>query len=99
MKKFISKILMMIAIAISFSAVADAQFVVKIRPTAEIRVRPVAPSPRHVWVGGEWSWGSGRYNYTEGYWAEPQNGYRRRTEGHWRNTRRGYTWVPGSWRR
>lgn len=99
MKKFISKIVMMIAIAISFSAAADAQITVRIRPSAPRYERPMAPTPRHIWVSGEWNVNKGRYAYTEGYWSEPRGRYHRRSEGHWKHTRRGYVWVPGGWRR
>ena len=99
MKKFLLKIFMLVAIAVSFSAVADAQFVVKIRPEAPvIRVRPIAPSPRHLWVSGEYVWRSGRYEYVEGYWAEPPMRRHFWVEGHWKNTRRGWVWVAGHWR-
>lgn len=90
---------MMLAIAISLSAAAEAQFYVKVRPSHRVIVaRPVAPSPVHVWVSGEWTWGNGRYNYREGYWERPSRNYSRWVEGHWRHTRRGWTWVPGHWR-
>lgn len=90
---------MMFAIAISFSAVANAQIYVKVRPSYKVvKVRPVAPSPSHIWVGGEWTWGSGRYNYREGYWDRPSGNYSARVEGHWRHSRRGWVWVPGHWR-
>ncbi len=99
MKKFISKIIMMIAIAISFSAAADAQLVVRIRPTTPVlKVRIASPSPRHVWVGGEWNSDGGNYSYKEGYWSEPPVRGNRWVEGHWRNTRRGYSWIPGHWK-
>jgi hypothetical protein len=99
MKKYISKIVMMMAIALSFSAMADAQISVRIRPTFVARERPQRPSPRHVWVGGEWKYGNGNYQYNDGYWSEPQRGQRRYSEGHWRHGRRGWTWVPGRWDR
>lgn len=90
----------MIAIAISFSTAADAQFVVKIRPEIPvIAVRPMAPSPRHVWVDGEWAWRNGRYEYVNGYWVEPPIRGNRWIPGHWKNTRRGWNWIPGHWRR
>ena len=91
---------LLFAIAISFSAAVNAQFVVKIRPgEPEMRVRPVAPSAMHVWVGGEWAVRDGRYAYTEGYWAKPPSRGNHWKEGHWRKTRRGWTWVPGHWGR
>lgn len=91
---------MMIAIAISFSAAAEAQFFVKIRPVAPtIRVRPAPPSHKHVWVGGEYAWRDGQYVYTDGYWSEPKYPQARWVEGHWKNTKRGWLWVPGHWKR
>lgn len=100
MKKFISKIVVMIAVAMSFSAVADAQLTVRIRPSApQQRERPMRPSRSHVWVSGEWNNNNGNYAYTNGYWSEPRGRYHRRSEGHWKNTRRGWIWVPGGWRR
>lgn len=99
MKKYLLKCIMLIALAISFSA-ADAQFFIKIRPMAPvIRVRPLAPSPRHVWVSGEYVWRGNEYVYTDGYWAEPPFPGRRWIEGHWKNGRRGWVWVPGHWKR
>jgi WXXGXW repeat (2 copies) len=96
MKKYFSKIIMMFVIAISFSAAAEAQFVVKIRPAFPIhRVRPACPSPAHVWVGGNYRWYNGRYNYSDGYWAAPPRAGYRWVEGHWKNNRRGWYWVPG----
>ena len=99
MKKFISRIVVMIAIAISFSVSADAQLTIKIRPIAPHRVRPMPPSPKHVWVNGEWNVNSGHYAYTDGYWSEPRGRYHRHSEGHWKKTRHGWIWVPGGWRR
>lgn len=43
-------------------------------PPARVEYRTIAPSPYHVWVGGDWFWGSGRYDWRPGYWAGP--GYR-----------------------
>ncbi|MEI9958849.1 MAG: hypothetical protein WDM90_21630 [Ferruginibacter sp.] len=91
MKKIFVKMMMMFAIAISFSAVADAQFVIKVRPHAPVvHVRPAAPSPRHVWVSGDYVWRNGNYFYQEGYWAAPPRGRRVWVDGHW-NHRRGVT--------
>ena len=97
MKQLISKMILMFAIAISFSA--DAQIYVRIRPPQPIiKVRPIAPSPRHVWVAGDWGYSGGRYNYRDGYWDRPTGRYSGWVEGHWRHGRRGWVWVPGHWR-
>jgi WXXGXW repeat (2 copies) len=101
MKKMMIRLTMMIAVAISCSTAAEAQFVVKVRPSHPvIHARPPAPSRAHIWISGEWVWGNGRYNYRDGYWDRPSNRrYRGWVEGHWKHTRRGWTWMPGHWRR
>lgn len=99
MKKISSKIVMILAIVLSFSAVADAQISVRIRPIYIERERPAAPSHNHVWVSSEWNWNNGQYEHRDGYWAPRSGRNRRYHEGHWRNTRQGYVWVPGDWRR
>ena len=100
MKNYLSKIIMMLAIAISFSAVADAQFVIKIRPNAPAyRARPVAPSRGHVWVSGDYVWRDGRYVYKEGYWVAPPRPRAVWVEGRWKHKRGGWYWVPGHWAR
>jgi len=97
MKKNIKKIVAMLLIAASFSFSASAQYV-RIRPNVPVYERPVAPSPRHVWIDGEWGWRGGAYVYTNGYWAEPRRGWIW-IPGHWKERRRGWFWVPGRWRR
>ena len=71
---------------------------VTVRPSAVVTVRPNRPSPRHVWVSGEWRWDNGNYQYADGYWAEPQRGRHGWVEGHWKHKRGGWVWVPGHWR-
>ena len=97
MKKYISKIIMMIVLAITFSAAANAQLRVKIRPSITLETRPPRPSPHHIWVYGEWHPDGNRYSYKQGYWAEPPQHRRRYVEGHWVHNRYGYIWVPGRW--
>jgi hypothetical protein len=100
MKKFFLRMIMMLVVALSFTAMADAQIVVKIRPAAPvIRARPVAPSHTHVWVGGNYVWRGGTYIYEEGYWATPPAPRSIWVEGHWKQKRGGWVWVPGHWRR
>ena len=68
MKKLAVKIIAMLVVAVSLTTVAQAQIVVKIRPAAPVvRVRPVSPSPGHVWIGGNYVWRGGQYVYTDGY--------------------------------
>ncbi|GAB2835364.1 YXWGXW repeat-containing protein [Ferruginibacter profundus] len=100
MKKYVVRMMMALMIAISFTAAADAQIVVKIRPVAPVlRARPLAPSPAHVWVGGNYVWRGGQYVYEEGYWATPPRRGSIWIEGHWKHRRGGWVWVPGHWRR
>ncbi len=100
MKKYFSKIIMMLIILISFSAAADAQIVVKIRPAAPAyRIRPVRPSPAHVWMGGNYVWRGNQYVYKDGYWATPPQPGHVWVEGHWKHRRGGWVWIPGHWRR
>ncbi|UAY52607.1 hypothetical protein [Ferruginibacter albus] len=96
MKKYLSKIIAMLFIAIAFSFTASAQFV-RERPTHTIVVRTAPPSPRHVWVDEDWAWRGGNYVYTGGYWAEPKPGLVW-VAGHWKHRRHGWYWVPGRWR-
>ena len=44
---------------------------------------PVAPSPRHQWIAGYWSWHDGRQVWVAGHWATPP-AY-------------GYVWEPARW--
>lgn len=43
-------------------------------PPPRVEYRYAAPSPSHIWVGGDWFWGGNRYDWRPGYWAPP--GYR-----------------------
>jgi WXXGXW repeat (2 copies) len=100
MKKYFSKIVMMLIIAISFSAAADAQIIVKVRPgPPAYRVRPNRPSHAYVWIGGNYVWRGNQYVYTDGYWATPPQPGHAWVEGHWKHRRGGWVWIPGHWRR
>lgn len=95
--KFLMAALIMGALSLS-QLNANAQFVIKVRPVAPVVVRVGPPSPRHIWVDGEWVWRGGRYEYVQGYWAAPGYG-RAWIPGHWKQTRRGWVWKQGHWRR
>lgn len=52
----------MLIIAVSFAAAAKVQIIVKFRPVAPAyRVRPIAPSRAHVWMGGNYVWPGVQY--------------------------------------
>ena len=40
-------------------------------PPMRAEVRPMAPSPRHVWVGGYWGFEGGRHAWVGGRWELP----------------------------
>lgn len=101
--KFLSKIaIAAAAMTIGISTVSEAQLIVRIRPArpAVVRVRPVAPSPRHVWVEEDWRVNNGAYAYNGGRWVEAPYEHARWIPGHWKNTpRRGWVWREGHWAR
>ena len=99
MKKHIRKSLMMLAVVLSFSFAATAQIVIKLRPPAPVvKIRPAIPAPGHVWVNGGYTWRSGKYIYSDGYWVKPPKGRHHWTDGKWKRKRGGWVWIPGRWR-
>jgi len=101
MKK-ITRVLMLLAITSLFAvANSSAQIVVRIRPhrpgpAVIVRTRP--PSPRHVWVGEEWTPNGRAYAYHPGYWALPPHDGGVWIAGHWANRPGGSIWIAGHWR-
>lgn len=43
-------------------------------PPPRVEYRTMAPSPSHIWVGGDWFWAGSRYDWRPGRWAAA--GYR-----------------------
>ena len=78
---------------------SSAQIVVKIRPDRPHYERPVAPSPRHVFVEEEWTPRGDRYEFSGGRWVEPPHAHAVWVPGHWKDTPNGSVWRPGHWRR
>ena len=98
--KNIKRVLVVLAIALSCGAFgASAQIYVKVRPEVPRFERPVAPSPRHIWVGEEWEPRGGAYVFVGGHWAEPPHPGWGWIPGHWKRGPRGDFWVAGHWRR
>jgi hypothetical protein len=85
MKKHFGKILLLSFVVMASCLTASAQIYVTVRPPVPVIVRPVAPSPAHIWIDEEWSEQGGRYVYAGGHWAVPPHP--------------GWIWVPGFWRR
>ncbi len=99
MKKYISKVVTVMLLSLGVAFASSAQIVVKIRPhTPVVKVRPPLPSPKHVWVTGEYVVRDGGYVYNDGYWVVPPERRTHWVEGHWRHRRGGWVWVPGHWR-
>jgi hypothetical protein len=67
---------------------------VNVRPITSVVVRPVAPRPTAIWIEPEWVWRGSRYEYINGYWANPRVGYRY-SPGYWLKIKRGDLWVAG----
>jgi hypothetical protein len=94
----IAMILSFVLVAVSFTA--SAQIYVTVRPPVPVIVRPVAPSPVHVWIGEEWEERGAQYAYVGGHWAAPPYPRAIWVSGHWRREgRRGERWIRGHWRR
>lgn len=89
---------MLFALLLSLSFAASSQIEVTVRPSAPMERRPPAPSPRHVWVDGGWTYRGNGYVWVPGSWMMPRPGMVW-VPGRWRRGHRGYIWVPGQWRR
>lgn len=100
MKKKILKYLLALFVFIGSSQLVNAQtrVYVKVRPTAVVTERTVAPHRGYVWIGDEWTVRNGAYVHVAGYWAPPRRGFVW-VPGHWSSETRGDYWVPGHWRR
>ncbi|MBS1524351.1 MAG: YXWGXW repeat-containing protein [Bacteroidetes bacterium] len=101
MKK-ITKVLFLATALTAFGiAKSDAQEIVvraRLHAPGHLPPPPPAPSPRHVWVEGEWVPGGGTYVYRPGYWVLPPRPHAIWTRGHWRHRPHGWVWIPGHWR-
>ncbi len=99
MKKYLLKITTLLLFSVAVTYAAQAQFVIKVRPSAPVmRARPASPGPKHIWVNGEYVWRGGQYIYTDGYWSVPPPRHSRWIEGRWKHRRGGWVWIPGHWR-
>jgi hypothetical protein len=97
MKKLLSIVFIAIAL-ISISTTGHAQSIsVRIQPFPPAYERPAPPSPRHVWVDGEWVWRNNNYVWQPGYWVVPEPN-KIWVKGHWKQgPYGGWHWMPGHW--
>lgn len=81
-------------------AEAGARVYVRVGPPAPVvRVRPVAPGPRHIWVPGYYRWQRNAYVWAPGAWVVPPRRHRVWVEPRWVHDRRhGWYFVAGRWR-
>lgn len=56
-----------------------------------------APSSRHVWMPGYYSYNRGNYVFINGSYGIPPRGRTSYTQGSWQNTPRGYKRGRGHW--
>ncbi len=97
MKKLLV-ILSLFASAAVFTSCGPSRYTVREQPAVPYYARPTTPGGGYVWVDGEWYYRSGRYAYTNGYWARPKRGHTVYVTGSWVKTNRGYYWRRGYWR-
>jgi hypothetical protein len=66
-------------------------------PVPPMAYRMGPPSPRHVWMHGDYMWRKGRYVYMPGRWVIPPRRGHQYIAGYWQPTRGGFIWVSGFW--
>jgi hypothetical protein len=97
MRKFFLAALFGLAVGIGSAQAADV--VVRIAPPrAVVEHRSVAPSRRHVWVGGYHRWNGNAYAWSTGHWELPPRPHARWVAPRWNHHRNGWTFVEGRWR-
>ena len=57
----------------------------------------VAPSPRHVWTPGYYSYNNGNYVFVNGSYHIPPRGRTTYVQGGWQKTAKGYKRQKGHW--
>jgi hypothetical protein len=67
-------------------------------PPVRAEIAPVAPTPAHVWIAGQWGWHRDHYVWVPGHWAVPASPGYVWVPGGWMPREGGYVWVEGHWR-
>ena len=67
-------------------------------PPLRNEVAPVAPSPRHHWIGGYWGWRGKEHVWIGGHWALPPAGNYVWEPARWESAEGAYMFYDGHWR-
>jgi WXXGXW repeat (2 copies) len=66
-------------------------------PPDVVEVRPPAPGPGFIWVGGFHYWNGRRYVWRRGYWQRRPYGYHVWIRDHYVHGPHGFVYVRGHW--
>ena len=66
-------------------------------PAPQVEVVPALPYPGAIWIGGYWSWSSGRHVWVPGRYEAPRRGYYHEPQ-RWEPSARGGYELRGGWR-
>ena len=66
-------------------------------PKHVVERRPEAPSPRHVWVPGYWTWTVDRHVWVSGMWSMPPQQNVAWVEPQWVNESGAWLFFEGQW--
>jgi hypothetical protein len=66
-------------------------------PPVRAEVRPVAPSPNHIWIPGHWAWRNGAHVWYGGHYAMPPSAGYHWVQARWVNQGGRWTFFEGHW--
>jgi hypothetical protein len=95
-------LLLALALSLLSPLSARAQVVPGVRvavapPPPREEIRPVAPSPNHVWIPGHWAWRNGAHVWFQGHWAMPPAAGYHWVAARWVNEGGGWVYYEGHW--
>jgi len=67
-------------------------------PPPNSEVKPEAPGPDRVWIGGYWRWEQRAYVWVPGRYLLRPHPRAAWVAGRWRRHARGWYWTEGRWR-
>lgn len=66
-------------------------------PPPRVEVRPMAPSPNHVWIGGHWAWRNNAHVWLPGHYMLPPGGGYHWEQARWVNEGGRWVYFEGHW--